>query len=360
MTLKIPFYGRSWILYAGYYKLNLLSLRHNPNGTCNAASTSVLPPDSPMNVFDRNAKLLQRERAAKNANVQLYDYIKDEVGDRLADRIFDIKRKFGKVLDLGCGRGHVSKRILSESVEELVLADMSPSLLQQVEITEDIRIKKEVIDEENLSFESNSFDMVISCLSLHWINDLPGCFRRINSSLKNDGVFMAAVFGGDTLYELRSSLQLAEFERYGGISPHISPFVQIRDIGSLLTRANFTMLTIDTDEIVIGYPSMFELMWDLKGMAENNAARNRNLHLSRDTLIAAASIYKQLYGKTREDNTTFVPATFQIIYMLGWKPDESQPKPLRRGTGQVSLKDLYRLDQIVKESKKIKLDDDDK
>ncbi|KYN19438.1 hypothetical protein ALC57_08205 [Trachymyrmex cornetzi] len=327
MTSKILFHGRSWILCG---KLNLLSLRYNPNGTCNAASTSVLPPDSPMNVFDRNAKLLQRERAAKDANVQLYDYIKDDVGDRLADRIFDIKRKFGRVLDLGCGRGHVSKRILSESVEELVLADM------------------------------NSFDMVISCLSLHWINDLPGCFRRINSSLKNDGVFMAAVFGGDTLYELRSSLQLAEFERYGGISPHISPFVQIRDIGSLLTRANFTMLTIDTDEIVIGYPSMFELMWDLKGMAENNAARNRNLHLSRDTLIAAASIYKQLYGKTKEDNTAFVPATFQIIYMLGWKPDESQPKPLRRGTGQVSLKDLYRLDQIVKESKKIKLDDDDK
>lgn len=95
-------------------------------------------------------------------------------------------------------------------------------------------------------------------------------------------------------------------------------------------------------------------------MAESNAARNRNLHLSRDTLIAAASIYQHYYGKTREDNTTFVPATFQIIYMLGWKPDASQPKPLERGTGQVSLKDLYRLDQIIKESKKIKLDDDDK
>ena len=200
MTSKIPFHGRSWILCG---KLNLLRFRHNLNGTCNAALMSALSPDSPMNVFDRNAKLLQRERAAKDANVQLYDYIKDEVGDRLADRIFDIKRKFGRVLDLGCGRGHVSKRILSESVEELVLADMSPSLLQQAEITEGIRVKKEVIDEENLSFESDSFDMVISCLSLHWINDLPGCFKRINSSLKNDGVFMAAVFGGDTLYELR-------------------------------------------------------------------------------------------------------------------------------------------------------------
>jgi len=357
MMPKILFRGTNRILRG---KLNLRSPRYNPNGAYNAASMSTLPPDSPMNVFDRNAKLLQRERAARDADVQLYDYIKDEVGDRLADRIFDIKRKFNRALDLGCGRGHVSKRILSESVEELVLADMSPALLQQAETTEGVKIKREVIDEENLSFEPNSFDLVISCLSLHWVNDLPGCFSRINNSLKNDGVFLAAVFGGDTLYELRSSLQLAELERHGGISPHISPFVKIRDIGSLLTRANFTMLTIDTDEIVIGYPSMFELMYDLKGMAESNAARNRNLHLPRDTLIAAASIYKQLYGKTREDNTTFVPATFQIIYMLGWKPDASQPKPLERGTGQVSLKDLYRLDQIIKESKKIKLDDDDK
>ncbi|XP_029162282.1 arginine-hydroxylase NDUFAF5, mitochondrial [Nylanderia fulva] len=333
-------------------KLNL------SNPRCNNASMSSLPPDSPMNVFDRRTKLLQRERAARNVDVHLYDYLKDEVSDRLSDRIFDIKRKFGRVLDLGCGRGHLSKRILEESVDELVLAEMSSSFLQQADTTKGVRVKKEVIDEENLSFAPDSFDMVISSLSLHWINDLPGCFRRINSSLKNDGVFLAAVFGGDTLYELRSSLQLAELERNGGISPHISPFVEIRDIGSLLTRANFTMLTIDTDEIVIGYPNMFELMWDLKGMAENNAARNRNLHLPRDTLIAAASIYKELYGKTKEDNTVFVPATFQIIYMLGWKPDASQPKPLERGTGEVSLKDLYRLNEVIKSSKKIKLDDE--
>lgn len=182
-------------------KLNLSNVRCNV--AYNAASMSSLPPDSPMNVFDRKTKLLQRERAARNVDVHLYDYLKDEVGDRLSDRIFDIKRNFGRVLDLGCGRGHVSKRILGESVEELVLAEMSPSFLQQADTMEGVRVKKEVVDEENLSFESNSFDMVISCLSLHWINDLPGCFRRINSSLKNDGVFLAAVFGGDTLYELR-------------------------------------------------------------------------------------------------------------------------------------------------------------
>lgn len=116
-----------------------------------------------------------------------------------------------------------------------------------------------------LQFEENSLDLVVSSLSLHWVNDLPACFSTVIRSLKPDGVFMASVFGGETLYELRSSLQLADLERRGGISPHISPFTQIRDIGALLNRAGFKMLTIDTDEVVVEYPSMYELMWDLKG-----------------------------------------------------------------------------------------------
>lgn len=108
--------------------------------------------------------------------------------------------------------------------------------------------------------------MVISNLSLHWVNDLPGCFRSIIKSLKPDGVFLASIFGGDTLFELRSSLHLAELERKGGFAAHISPFTQVQDIGSLLHQAGFKLLTIDTDELNIGYPSMFELMYDLKGV----------------------------------------------------------------------------------------------
>ncbi|XP_023246476.1 arginine-hydroxylase NDUFAF5, mitochondrial [Copidosoma floridanum] len=118
--------------------------------------------------------------------------------------------------------------------------------------------------EEELAFKTNNIDFIISCLSLHWVNNLPHCLNNIIRILKNDGVFMAAVFGGETLYELRGALHLAELERDGGIAPHISPFTEIRDIGSLLTKAGFAMLTIDTDEIVVGYPTMFELMWDLK------------------------------------------------------------------------------------------------
>lgn len=241
-----------------------------------SAQRQIKPAEKTLvNIFDRQAKVLQRERAARAPDVAVYDYLKEEIGYRLADRIFDIKRKFKFAVDLGCGRGYVAKHIDSESVEELVVCDMSPTWLDQVPCPQNVKVKRIVVDEESLPFEPASVDLVTSSLSMHWVNDLPGAFRQIISCLKNDGVFIGAVFGGDTLYELRSSLQLAELERHGGIAPHISPFTEIRDIGSLLTRAGFTMLTVDTDEIVVGYPSMFELMWDLKGMGENNAAYNR-------------------------------------------------------------------------------------
>ncbi|XP_044258018.1 arginine-hydroxylase NDUFAF5, mitochondrial [Tribolium madens] len=314
-----------------------------------------------MHVFDRNTKSLQRERAASAQDANLYDYLKDEIGYRLADRVFDIKRKFKLAADIGCSRGYFSKHISPKCIEELILCDMNRFNLDSVQVQKGIKVKKQVLDEEHIEFEPNSLDLVISSLSLHWVNDLPNAFKQILKSLKEDGVLLAAVFGGDTLYELRSSLQLAELERRGGISPHISPFTEVRDIGNLLTRAGFTMLTIDTDEIVVNYPTLFELMWDLKGMAESNAAINRSLHLHRETQFAAAAIYQQLYGKTDpETGKTTIPATFQIINMLGWKPHPKQPKPLERGTGEVSLKDLYKLDEIIKEVKKIKSDDEQK
>ncbi|XP_018320086.2 arginine-hydroxylase NDUFAF5, mitochondrial [Agrilus planipennis] len=313
--------------------------------------------DDSMYVFDRKTKTLQRKRAAEAKDVDLYDYIKDEVGFRLADRIFDIKRKFKLAADIGCSRGYVSKHIPPEFVEEIILCDTNQANLDAIQLHSGLKYKKQILDEEHIEFEPNSLDLVVSSLSLHWVNDLPGAFKRILQALKQDGVLLAAVFGGDTLYELRSSLQLAEMERKGGISPHISPFTEIRDIGNLMSRAGFAMLTIDTDELIINYPSMFELMWDLKGMAENNAALNRSLHLNRDTQFAASAIYQEMYGKyDRETNESNVPATFQIIYMVGWKPDPTQPKPSERGSGEVSLKDLHRLDEIVKDIKKFKQD----
>lgn len=176
------------------------------------------------------------------------------------------------------------------------------------------------------------------------MNDLPGCFKQINMALKDDGVFIGAMFGGDTLFELRTSLQLAELEREGGFGPHVSPFTEPSDVADLLRRAGFALMTVDLDEIVVNYPSMYEILYDLKGMGESNCAWNSKPSLHRDTLQAASAIYKDRYG-CRTDNS--VPCTFQIIHMIGWKPDPSQQKPLPRGSGQVSIKDIDKLDVII-------------
>lgn len=160
--------------------------------------------------------------------------------------------------------------------------------------------------------------------------------------LTHDGVFLGSLFSGQTLYELRCSLQLAETERLGGFSPHVSPFVEPVDVGSLLSRSGFNLLTVDNDEIIVKYPSMFKLIDDLKLMGESNAAWNRRLHLHRESLLAAAAIYQEFYG----DENGHILATFQITNFIGWKPHESQPKPAARGSATVSFKDIGNVDKM--------------
>lgn len=306
-----------------------------------------------MSVFDRKTKTIQKQRAAIAEDSSIYEYIKDEVGYRLSDRLFDIKRQFNLVVDLGCGYGHVSKHISIDNVKELIMCDTCQEILDKAQNPEpEVKVSKMVVDEENIPFENDSVDLLISCLNLHWVNNLPLTFLQIKNCLKKDGVFLGAMFAGDTLYELRSALQLAGIERDGGVAPRISPFVHLRDVGALMQNAGFSMLTLDTDEIIIRYPSMFELMWDLKGMGENNAVLQRPLRLNKNTMFSAATLYDKLYGNNNND-IKGIPATFQILYMIGWKPDPSQPKPLPRGSGQISIKDIGDLDKIVKNLGKI-------
>lgn len=184
--------------------------------------------------------------------------------------------------------------------------------------------------------DRNSQEAIVSCLSLQWVNDLPGILVQIQEALQPDGLFLGAMFGGDTLFELRTSLQLAEVEREGGISPHVSPMTDTRDISNLLGRAGFNLLTVDLDEVKVAYPSMWELMEDLQDMGENNAIIGRRPLVHRNTLVAASAIYKEVHGQS--DGT--IPATFQIIYMIGWKPASTQPQPLERGTGKTNLKEV--------------------
>lgn len=294
-----------------------------------------------LDVFDRKAKTLQRDWAAKIKDGHVYDYIKNEIGDRVADRVYDITRTFSNCVELGCGKGHVTKHLGKENVKMVYQCDISSKMLAQSTISEEIHTFKMVVDEEHLPFADNTIELFVSSLNFHWINNLPGVFQQIHSALKPDGVLIASLFGGETLFELRSSFQLAENEREGGFSPHISPFARVRDIGDLMTTAGYSMLTIDTDEIVVNYPTMFELLEDLRGMAETNVAWNRKLSINRDSLLAASAIYSGVYGNP--DHT--IPATFEIIYLIGWKPHESQAKPAKRGSGQISMKTISELSQ---------------
>jgi NADH dehydrogenase [ubiquinone] 1 alpha subcomplex assembly factor 5 len=230
---------------------------------------------------------------------------------------------------------------LSTRISELVAAESSHSLLYRdadEAFNKELNITRQVIDdEETIPFEPSSFDLVMSSLSLHWINDLPGILSQINNVLKPDSPFIGAMLGGDTLFELRTSLQLAEQERRGGMSPHVSPLADVRDVGGLLQKAGFKMLTVDVDDIIVDYPDMFALMQDLQAMGEGNAIIGREMGaIQRDVLLAGDAIYRELHGN--DDGS--IPATFRIIYMIGWHEGENQPKPLARGSGEVNLKDI--------------------
>lgn len=230
---------------------------------------------------------------------------------------------------------------LSTRITELVAVDSSQSLLYRDvdhDFNKQLKITRQVIDdEEMIPFEPNSFDLVMSSLSLHWINDLPGILAQINNILKPDCPFIGAMLGGDTLFELRTSLQLAEQERRGGMSPRVSPLADVRDVGGLLQKAGFKMLTVDIDDIIVDYPDTFALMQDLQAMGEGNAILGREMGpIPRDVLLAVDGIYRELHGNP--DGS--IPATFRVIYMIGWHEGENQPQPLKRGSGEVNLKDI--------------------
>ncbi|GAA5964231.1 hypothetical protein JCM8115_002841 [Rhodotorula mucilaginosa] len=295
---------------------------------------------SPFSVFDRNLKVAQRDRAARNKErSRLTDYVKDDVAQTMVDRLLDIKRRYPTVLDVGSGPGFLAKHVDPEITQNMILVDSSREMLYRDEdLPTEIPLERIHLDEEALAshFEENSHECIMSCLSMHWVNDLPGALIQIKRTLKPDGVFIGSMFGGDTLFELRTSLQLAENEREGGISPRVSPMTDSQSVTSLLNRAGFALSTVDVDEIQIAYPSIYELIDDLKWMGEGNAVVNRRKTLNPETLFAAGEIYKELHGL--EDGS--IPATFQIMHMIGWKPDPSQPKPAKRGSGRTNIADV--------------------
>lgn len=328
-------------------------------------SYAVQSPGAPaIEVFDSRTKWLHKERSASNpSQSRKVDYLRDEVAARLCDRLLDINRTFPRALDFGANACNIARVLtrpdpdagtesqkpvaepISSRIGELVCAESSERLLyrdQDEGFNREMKLTREVLrSPEYLPYEAETFDLAMSSLSLHWINDLPSVLAQINNCLKPDAPFIAAMSGGDTLFELRGSLQLAEQERLGGIGTHISPLADVRDVGNLLTRAGFKLLTVDVDDIIVDYPNVFALMTDLQAMGEANAALRREASgISREVLMATEAIYRELYGEPGENGDITIPATFRTIYMIGWKEGGEQPQPLQRGTGEANLTDV--------------------
>ena len=288
----------------------------------------------PITVFDRHILKLRRDRAASRASE--FNFLFAETADRLADRLEDTTRSFPRAVDLGCHSGELAQILAASSrVETLHQADIS---YRYAKAARDLNGRSSMVaDEEFLPFAEGSLDLILSNLSLHWVNDLPGMLLQARRALKSDGLFLASMLGGETLKDLREALMTAEAEEEGGVSPRVSPFVDVKDAGALLQRSGFALPVVDADDITIDYPDALKLMRDLSGMGESNIVAKRSKKFTkRSTLARAAAIYHERHG--RDDGR--VHAKFQVIYLTGWAPDDSQPKPLRRGSGQVSLVDF--------------------
>lgn len=292
-----------------------------------------------MQLFERDAVRKHRERAAPA--IHEHDFLFTEVADRLTERLEDVKRTFPLALNLGCHGGEVARTLNGRGgIETLLQCDPSPKMAAQAGGV------CFAADEEFLPVKSASLDLVLSNLSLHWANDLPGAFIQVRQALKPDGLFLAAMFGERTLYELRESLMAAELEIEMGMSPRVSPFTTVQDAGALLQRAGFALPVVDTDTIQVSYPDMFKLMADLRGMGETGTVSGRRKTMTRrDTIMRAAAYYMKKFAgggdkALGEIGADRIPATFDIIYLTAWAPHPDQQQPLAPGSADASLADV--------------------
>nr|CAB3459635.1 unnamed protein product [Digitaria exilis] len=299
-------------------------------------------------IFDRDLKRRHRDRAAWA--MREADGFVDAVAENLLDRLEDCRKAFPSALCLG-GSADAVRRLLRGrgGIEKLIMMDMSADMVRKwrgsENATDDGPETHFVVgDEEFLPIKESSQDLIISCLGLHWTNDLPGAMIQCRLALKPDGLFLAAILGGETLKELRIACTIAQMEREGGISPRMSPLAQVRDAGNLLTRAGFTLPGVDVDQYTVKYNSglykkrSLELVEHLRAMGETNALFHRNPVLKRDTALATAAIYQSMFGL--EDGS--IPATFQVIYMTGWREHPSQQQAKRRGSATISFSDIQK------------------
>jgi SAM-dependent methyltransferase len=248
------------------------------------------------------------------------------VGD-LGERLATVERRFGRAAALFCLTGAARDAILAGGKTEDVLR---------------VELDRSVLDGEDgvvgsfdrIPLEPESIDLAVSLLSLHEANDLPGALIQIRRALRPDGLFLGAIAGGGTLAELRESLLAAETEIYGGASPRVAPFTDVRDAGALLQRAGFALPVTDVEPVTVRYATMFGLLEDLRAMGSSNTLLARTRRPGSRPLFARAA---EIYAERFSDPDGRIRATFAIVWMSGWAPHASQQKPLEPGSAEVSL-----------------------
>lgn len=280
--------------------------------------------------FDRDLLRRRRNRHARGA--EGHDFLLQRVAADLAERLGIVQRAFPMALNLGAHHGILSRAIRKlPSVGTVIDADSCEALLAHCEGP------TVLCDEEALPFADGDFDLVTSGLALQFVNDLPGTLLQVRRALKPDGLFLASLLGGETLKELRHVWLIAEEEITAGASPRVAPFVDVRALGQLAQRAGFALPVVDSETLTVTYETPLALMDELRTMGGSNALHGRRrAPVTRRLLQRACEIYADQFA-TAEGR---IPATFEILTLTAWVPHESQPKPLKPGSAQISLSDV--------------------
>jgi SAM-dependent methyltransferase len=262
------------------------------------------------------------------------DFLLAHVAEDFADRIASVLRRFEIAVDLGTPGAHLRRALQeSEKVGTIIAVDALAGGGRCAIAA----------DEEALPFRDGSLDLVVSALALQFVNDLPGTLVQIRRALKPDGLFLAALLGGDTLTELRQAFAQAETEVEGGVSPRVAPFPDLRELGALLQRAGFALPVTDVERLTVRYGDVVSLIQDLRRMGATNALlERRRVPLKRRTLMRVAEIYADRFA----DPDGRLRATFEIVWLSGWAPDASQQKPLAPGSAKMRLADALKAKEI--------------
>lgn len=272
---------------------------------------SPRPPHRPTlsdrpTLTDRAALMRQRARAARQGPVALFHEI---AADEVQGRLEEVNRTFTAPALVTGAPGPWTARFPGARV---------------------------VADDPVLDLQPGAHDLVIHALSLHWAEDPVGQLVQCRRALREDGLFLGVCFGGQTLAEVRAALAQAETEITGGLSPRILPMGEIRDLGAALQRAGFALPVADLLSQRASYRDLTHLGRDLRAMGEGNAMAARVRHPTRRAIMARAAALLAAHSPDRDDPSR-VAVTFDLVFLTGWAPSDSQPKPLRPGSAKTSL-----------------------